>query len=131
MTSTPCVLGPLVVLVLAVGGLTTTAAPAEAAPGRHFRTVVSVNGAKLAACRVPTSSGSRVFGRVNARRATTRTTGYLASASATRTWSRVRRGSVSATKSLAVARGGTVLFTLNGPGSSSSAEVDVAELRRC
>ena len=118
-----------------------TEAPADAAAAKSWTTVHRLNGAKAQACKVSVDGGAswRIYNRVDARSATTRTQAQMwvtrDGVDTRRKWSSgwVGRGRISAVGSLLVPRapGYVIEHSLSADQSGTGGSVRAADIGHC
>ena len=139
---TTIVAGTLAALVLTLpAAASASAASTDAAAARSWTTVHRLNGAKAQACKVSVDGGAswRIYNRVDARNATTRTQAQMwvthDGVDTRRKWSSgwVARGTVSAVGSLLVPRapGYVIEHSLSADQSGTGGQVRAADIGHC
>jgi hypothetical protein len=117
-------------------------APAQAAPGKDWTTLQTLNRAKQQACKVTTNDGNawRIFNRVNARlladgRVVARLSATRGDDSALREWTSgwVRHGNISAVGAINVPKRGSwaLSMSISGGQFGDGGGVTIAQIGRC
>ena len=138
---TTVVVGTLAALAVALPAAASPSAASTEAPGKSWTTVHRLNGSKAQACKVSVDGGAswRIYNRVDARNATTRTQAQMwvthDGVDTRRKWSSgwVGRGTVSAVGSLLVPRapGYAIEHSLSADQSGTGGPVRAADIGHC
>jgi hypothetical protein len=136
------VVGTLAALAITLpAAASASAASSEAPAAKSWTTVLRLNGAKAQACKVSVDGGAswRIYNRLDARNATTRTQAQMwvthDGVDTRRKWSSgwVARGNISAVGSLLVPRapGYVIQHSLSADQSGTGGEVRAADIGHC